>query len=104
MSSAAVMQSCDIPDVKTPTALGPTVTSEAMGSLSAAARQEFRWGNPLDVGKLSPCSTDFRAHHCVLHCVWFTWQDFEELKDGFRVGFCGKTPEAASMSRTASFT
>lgn len=98
MSSAAVMQSCDIPDVKTPTA------SEAMGSFSAAARQEFRWGNPLDVGKLSPCSTDFRAHHCVLHRVGFTWQDFEELKDGFKVGFCGKTPEAASLSGTASFT
>lgn len=36
--------------------------------LSAAARQEFRWDNSPDAGKLSPCYTDFRAHHCVPLC------------------------------------
>lgn len=68
VSSAAVMQSCGIPDANAPTALGPTVTSEAMGSLSAAARQELSWDNPPDAGKLSPYWTDFRAHHCVPLC------------------------------------
>ncbi|TRZ19220.1 hypothetical protein HGM15179_007893 [Zosterops borbonicus] len=48
MSTAAVMQSCDILDVNAPTVLGSTVTSEAMGSLSAAARQGFTWDNPPD--------------------------------------------------------
>lgn len=104
LPSAAVIQSCGIPDANTPPALGPTVTSETMGSLSAAAGQEFRWDNPRDASKFSSFYSDFRGPTTVLPCVGFTWQDFDGLKDSFRVGFCGKIPEATSVSGTASFT
>lgn len=105
LPSAAVMQSCGIPDANTSPALGPTVTSEAGLSPASVLQQGKSSGGTIHLMLVSSVPvTLISGLTTVFPYVGFTWQDFDGLKDSFRGGFCGKTPEAASMSATASFT